>query len=80
MIEPGQLMPGLVFTDPVRSHEEHPGPRKVAKHARTFKMAIGPGLGTAWAVTGGGLLVAASMLILLAAFPGFARYQAGRRP
>jgi Arc/MetJ-type ribon-helix-helix transcriptional regulator len=44
MIEPGQLMPRLVFTDPVRSHEEHPDPRKVAKHARTFKMAIGPAL------------------------------------
>jgi hypothetical protein len=37
---------------------------------------IGAALGTAWAVTGGGLLVAASMLILLAVFPGFAR--AGR--
>jgi hypothetical protein len=35
---------------------------------------IGAALGTAWAVTGGGLLVAASVLILLAAFPGFARY------
>ena len=44
MIEPGQLMARLVFTDPVRSHEEHPDPRKAAKHARTFKMAIGPGL------------------------------------
>jgi hypothetical protein len=41
---------------------------------------IGAALGTAWAVTGGGLLVAASMLILLAAFPGFARYQTGRQP
>jgi hypothetical protein len=41
---------------------------------------IGAVLGTAWAVTGGGLLVAASMLILLAAFPGFVRCQAGRRP
>jgi Transmembrane secretion effector len=36
---------------------------------------IGTALGTAWAVTGGGLLVAASVLILLAAFPGFARAQ-----
>jgi Arc/MetJ-type ribon-helix-helix transcriptional regulator len=44
MIEPGQLMPRLVFGDPVRSHEEHPDPRKLAKHARTFKMAIGLGL------------------------------------
>jgi MFS family permease len=41
---------------------------------------IGAALGTAWAVTGGGLLVAASMLILLAAFPGFARYQTSRQP
>jgi MFS family permease len=41
---------------------------------------IGAALGTAWAVTGGGLLAAASMLILLAAFPGFARYQADRGP
>jgi hypothetical protein len=40
---------------------------------------IGATLGTAWAVTGGGLLAAASMLILVAAFPGFARYQAGHR-
>lgn len=38
---------------------------------------IGAVLGTAWTVTGGGLLTAASMLILVAAFPGFARYQAG---
>ena len=44
MIEPGQLMARLVFTDPVRSNEKHPDPRKVAKYARAFKMAIGPGL------------------------------------
>ena len=44
MIEPGQLMPRLVFGDPVRSRELHPDPRKVAKHARTFKLAVGPGL------------------------------------
>ncbi len=44
MIEPGQLMARLVFGDPVRSHAEHPDPRKVAKHARTFKLAVGPGL------------------------------------
>jgi hypothetical protein len=37
----------------------------------------GAAIGTGWAVTGGGLLVAVSMLILLAAFPGFARYQTG---
>jgi hypothetical protein len=43
-IEPGQLMPRLVFADPVRSHAEHPDPRKVAKAARTFKLALGPGL------------------------------------
>lgn len=36
---------------------------------------IGAALGTIWAVTGGGLLAAASIIILLAAFPGFARYQ-----
>jgi hypothetical protein len=45
-MEPGQLMPRLVFADPadlVRSRAE-PDPRKVAKAARTFKMAIGPGL------------------------------------
>ena len=44
MIEPGQLMPRLVFADPVRSRDLHPDPRKVAKHARTFKLAVGPGL------------------------------------
>jgi hypothetical protein len=41
MIEPGQLMPRLVFDDPVGSDAD---PRKAAKHGRTFKMAIGPGL------------------------------------
>jgi hypothetical protein len=44
MIEPGQLMARLVFADPVRGREERPDPRKVAKAARTFKMAVGPGL------------------------------------
>ena len=44
MIEPGQVMARLVFTDRVRGGEAHPDPRKVAKHARTFKLAIGPGL------------------------------------
>jgi Arc/MetJ-type ribon-helix-helix transcriptional regulator len=44
MIEPGQLMPRLVFGDPLRSADPQADPRKVAKHARTFKMAIGPGL------------------------------------
>jgi hypothetical protein len=48
--------------------------------ASTVHGLIGAALGTAWAVTGGGLLVAASMLILLAAFPGFTRYQVGRGP
>jgi hypothetical protein len=43
MIEPGQLMPRLVFADPLGSHEGL-DPRKVAKSARTFKLAIGPGL------------------------------------
>jgi hypothetical protein len=42
-MEPGQLMPGLVFTDPAdRLQDPHPDSRKVAKAARTFKMAIGP--------------------------------------
>jgi hypothetical protein len=45
MIDPGQLMPRLVFTDPAeRLQDPHPDPRKVAKAARTFKMAVGPGL------------------------------------
>jgi hypothetical protein len=45
MIEPGQLMPRLVFTDPGdRLQDPHPDPRKAAKAARTFKMAVGPGL------------------------------------
>jgi Arc/MetJ-type ribon-helix-helix transcriptional regulator len=44
LLEPGQLMPRLVFGDPVRSHDAHPDPRTVAKHARTFKMAVTPGL------------------------------------
>src|SRR4249920_4126887 len=44
MIEPGQLMTRLVFTDPVRSHAERPDPRMVAKSARTFKLAVAPGL------------------------------------
>src|SRR5580698_3316928 len=45
MIEPGQLMPRLVFKDPAdRLQDPHPDPRKVAKAARTFKMAVGPGL------------------------------------
>ena len=44
-IEPGQLMPRLVFNDPAdRLQDPHPDPRKVAKAARTFKMAVGPGL------------------------------------
>jgi hypothetical protein len=45
MIEPGQLMPRLVFKDPAdRLQEAHPDPRKLAKAGRTFKMAVGPGL------------------------------------
>jgi hypothetical protein len=45
MIEPGQLMPRLVFKDPAdRLQDPRPDPRKVAKAARTFKLAIGPGL------------------------------------
>jgi hypothetical protein len=45
MIEPGQLMPRLVFKDPARRLQDpHPDPRKVAKAFRTFKLAVGPGL------------------------------------
>jgi hypothetical protein len=44
MIEPGQLMPRLVFSDPLGRHAERPDPRRVAKSVRTFKLAIGPGL------------------------------------
>jgi hypothetical protein len=45
MIEPGQLMPRLVFKDPTdRLQDPHPDPRKVAKAGRTFKLAVGPGL------------------------------------
>jgi hypothetical protein len=44
MIEPGQLMPRLVFADPRGRDAERPDPRKVAKSARTFKLAVGPGL------------------------------------
>jgi hypothetical protein len=44
-IEPGQLMPRLVFTDPAeRLRDPRPDPRKMAKAARTFKLAVGPGL------------------------------------
>jgi hypothetical protein len=44
-MEPGQLMTRLVFTDPAdRLQDPHPDPRKVAKSARTFKLAVGPGL------------------------------------
>jgi hypothetical protein len=38
----------------------------------------GAAFGTVWAVTGGGLLVAMSILIVLVAFPGFARCGARR--
>ena len=45
MIEPGQLMPRFVFADPARRLQDpHADPRKAAKAARTFKMAVGPGL------------------------------------
>ena len=44
-IEPGQLMPRLVFKDPAdRLRDPDPDPRKVAKAGRTFKLAVGPGL------------------------------------
>jgi hypothetical protein len=45
MIEPGQLMPRLVFKDPAdRLRDSQADPRKLTKAARTFKMAVGPGL------------------------------------
>lgn len=44
MIEPGQVMPRLVFADPAGALGERPDPRKVAKARRTFKLAVGPGL------------------------------------
>ena len=45
MIEPGQLMPRLVFKDPVdRLRDPHSDPRRLTKAARTFKLAVGPGL------------------------------------
>jgi hypothetical protein len=40
MIEPGQLMPRLVFTDPVGSREGRPA----RVMASAFKKAVGPGL------------------------------------
>jgi hypothetical protein len=44
-MEPGQLMPRLVFKDPAdRTRDPHLDPRKVAKAARTFKLAVAPGL------------------------------------
>jgi hypothetical protein len=44
-MEPGQLMPRLVFNDPADVvRDPHPDPRKVAKAARTFKLAVAPGL------------------------------------
>ena len=46
-MEPDQLMPRLVFKDPadrVRDPHPDPDPRKVAKAARTFKLAVAPGL------------------------------------
>lgn len=44
MIEPGQLMPRLVFAGLVARRAERPDPRKLHKEARTLKLAIGPGL------------------------------------
>jgi hypothetical protein len=41
---------------------------------------IGAAFGTTWAVTGGALAVAASIVILLVAFPGFVRFQAVSGP
>ena len=47
------------------------GPRLASAAHGAAGAVWGPG----WAVTGGGLLVIASMLVLLIAFPGFARYR-----
>jgi hypothetical protein len=44
MIEPGQLMPRLVFTDPHRGDEGNADSLRARKVARTFKMTVGPGL------------------------------------
>jgi hypothetical protein len=41
MIEPGQLMPRLVLAALIDSQAD---PRRVAKEARTFKLAVGQGL------------------------------------
>src|ERR1700749_3078763 len=44
-MEPSQLMARLVFKDPAdRVRDPHPDPRKVAKAARTFKLAVAPAL------------------------------------
>jgi hypothetical protein len=44
-MEPGQLLPRLVFKDPAdRLQDRHTDPRKVAKATRTFKTTVGPGL------------------------------------
>lgn len=44
-IEPGQMMPRLVFKDPAdRLQDRDPDPRKAAKAGRRFKTAVGPGL------------------------------------
>jgi hypothetical protein len=44
-MEPGQLMPRLVFKDPVgRLPDPHPDPRTAAKAGRTFKLAVSPAL------------------------------------
>ena len=44
-MEPGQLMPRLVFKDPAdRAKDPHPDPLKVAKAHRPFKLAVAPAL------------------------------------
>jgi hypothetical protein len=45
LIRRNERTPRLVFTDPAdRLQDPHPDPRKAPKAARTFKLAVGPGL------------------------------------
>jgi hypothetical protein len=44
MIEPGQLMPRLVFANPVGMHDPNTSLRNRREATRAFKLAVGPGL------------------------------------
>jgi hypothetical protein len=44
MIEPGQLMPRLVFANPVGMHDPNAPLRDRRKATRAFKLAVAPGL------------------------------------